>query len=428
MAERPTFRMAVKFWLKLGLLSFGGPAGQIALMHRELVEHKKWIEEARFLHALNFCMLLPGPEATQLATYCGWLLHGVRGGLAAGLLFVMPGALALWGLSWIYVSFGAMPAVAGVLHGLKAAVLAILAVAVVRVGRRSLKTSASWALAVTSGAVLALRVASFPVVVVLALAVGFFGMRRWPDAFGSGAATSTDEATVKNDLAQTRTGWETASIAGIGLSLWFVPVLVAAWLHGWGGLYTQLGWFFSKAAVVTFGGAYAVLPYVGQQAVEHYEWVTAPQMVDGLALSETTPGPLILVLQYVGFLSGWAQPGELSPLAAATWGAAMATWVTFVPTFLFILVGAPYVERWRGWAPWRGALAAVTAAVVGVIAQLAGWFAWHALWPRGGSGGVDLWVLGVGAAAGVALQWGRVGLGWVVLACGVAGALSVMGL
>jgi len=420
--------MAVKFWLKLGLLSFGGPAGQIALMHRELVENKKWIEEARFLHALNFCMLLPGPEATQLATYCGWLLHGVRGGLAAGLLFVMPGALALWGLSWIYVSFGAMPAVAGVLHGLKAAVLAILAVAVVRVGRRSLKTSASWALAVTSGAVLALRVASLPVVVVLALAVGFFGMRRWPDAFGSGAATSTDEATVKNDLAQTRTGWETASIAGIGLSLWFVPVLVAAWLHGWGGLYTHLGWFFSKAAVVTFGGAYAVLPYVGQQAVEHYEWVTAPQMVDGLALSETTPGPLILVLQYVGFLAGWAQPGELSPLAAATWGAAMATWVTFVPTFLFILVGAPYVECWRGWAPWRGALAAVTAAVVGVIAQLAGWFAWHALWPRGGSGGVDIWVLGVGAAAGVALQWGRVGLGWVVLACGVAGALSVMGL
>jgi chromate transporter len=221
---------------------------------------------------------------------------------------------------------------------------------------------------------------------------------------------------------------ETAWIAGIGLALWFAPVVGAVWLQGGEGLFAQLGWFFSKAAVVTFGGAYAVLPYVGQQAVEHYYWVTAPQMVDGLALAETTPGPLILVLQHVGFLAGWAQPGGLSPLAAATWGAAMTTWVTFVPTFLFILVGAPYVERCRGWAAWRGALAAVSAAVVGVIAQLAGWFAWHALWPRGGSGGVDFWVLGVAVAAGVALHWGRVGLGWVVLACGVAGALSVVGL
>jgi len=416
--------MAVKFWLKLGLLSFGGPAGQIALMHRELVEQKKWVEEARFLHALNFCMLLPGPEATQLATYCGWLMHGVRGGLVAGVLFVLPGALAMWGLSWIYVSFGAVPAVAGVLHGLKAAVLAILAVAVLRVGRKSLKTLIAWALAVTAGVVLALGVAPFPVVVVVALAMGFFGVRRWPDAFGQTSTAGASEAAVVNDATQTRTMRETVWIAGIGLALWFVPVVVAAWLQGGGGLFAQLGWFFSKAAVVTFGGAYAVLPYVGQQAVEQYQWVTPPQMVDGLALAETTPGPLILVLQYVGFLAGWAQSGGLSPLAAATWGAVMTTWVTFVPTFLFILVGAPYVERCRGWAPWRGALAAVTAAVVGVIAQLAGWFAWHALWPRGGSGGVDFWVLSVGVAAGLALQWGRVGLGWVVLASGIAGALS----
>jgi chromate transporter len=428
MAARPTFRMAVKFWLKLGLLSFGGPAGQIALMHRELVEQKKWVEEARFLHALNFCMLLPGPEATQLATYCGWLMHGVRGGLVAGVLFVLPGALAMWGLSWIYVSFGAVPAVAGVLHGLKAAVLAILAVAVVRVGRKSLKTLIAWALAVTAGLVLALGVAPFPVVVVVALAVGFFGVRRWPDAFGQTSTAGASEAAVVNDATQTRTVRETVWIAGIGLALWFGPVVVAAWLQGGGGLFAQLGWFFSKAAVVTFGGAYAVLPYVGQQAVEQYQWVTPPQMLDGLALAETTPGPLILVLQYVGFLAGWAQPGGLSPLAAATWSAVMTTWVTFVPTFLFILVGAPYVERCRGWAPWRGALAAVTAAVVGVIAQLAGWFAWHALWPRGGSGGVDFWVLGLGVTAGVALQWGRVGLGWVVLASGLAGAFSAVGL
>ncbi len=428
MVARPTFRMAVKFWLKLGLLSFGGPAGQIAMMHRELVEQKKWVEESRFLHALNFCMLLPGPEATQLATYCGWLLHGLRGGLVAGVLFVLPGALAMWGLSWIYVSFGSVPAVAGVLHGLKAAVLAILAVAVLRVGRKSLKTPIAWALAVTAGVVLALGLVPFPVVVLVALAVGFFGVRRWPDAFGQTSTAGASEAAEANDVTQTRTVRETVWIAGIGLALWFVPVVGAAWLQGGGGLYGQLGWFFSKAAAVTFGGAYAVLPYVGQQAVEHYYWVTSQQMMDGLALAETTPGPLILVLQYVGFLAGWAQPGGLSPLAAATWSAAMTTWVTFVPTFLFILVGAPYVERCRGWAPWRGALAAVSAAVVGVIAQLAVWFTWHALWPRGISGGVDFWVLGLGVTAGVVLQWGRVGLGWVVLASGLAGAFSAVGL
>ena len=426
MAARPTFRMAVKFWLKLGLLSFGGPAGQIALMHRELVEQKKWVEESRFLHALNFSMLLPGPEATQLATYCGWLLHGLRGGLVAGVLFVLPGALAMWGLSWIYVSFGSVPAVAGVLHGLKAAVLAILAVAVLRVGRKSLKTPIAWVLAGTTGVVLALGLAPFPVVVLVALVVGFFGVRRWPDAFGQTSTASASEAAVENDVTQTRTVRETVWIAGIGLALWFVPVVGAAWLQGGGGLYAQLGWFFSKAAVVTFGGAYAVLPYVGQQAVEHYYWVTPQQMMDGLALAETTPGPLILVLQYVGFIAGWAQPGGLSPLAAATWSAAMTTWVTFVPTFLFILVGAPYVERCRGWASWRGALAAVSAAVVGVIAQLAGWFTWHALLPRGISGGVDFWVLVLGVTAGVVLQWGRVGLGWVVLASGLAGAFSAV--
>ena len=428
MVARPTFRTAVKFWFKLGLLSFGGPAGQIALMHRELVEQKKWIEHARFMHALNFCMLLPGPEATQLATYCGWLLHGVRGGVAAGALFVLPGALAMWGLSWLYVSFGAIPAVAGGLHGLKAAVLAILAVALVRIGRTSLTTPLAWALALIAGALLAGGVVPFPLVVMGALAVGFFSVRRWPQVFGHSAAARASEAADAHEPTRTRTPRQTAWIAIIGLALWFAPVVAAGWWQGEGGLYAQLGGFFSKAAVVTFGGAYAVLPYVGQQAVEHYQWLTAPQMLDGLALAETTPGPLILVLQHVGFLAGWAHPGGLSPWVAATWGAALTTWVTFVPTFLFILVGAPYVERSRGWAAWRGALAAVTVAVVGVIAQLAGWFAWHALWPRGFSGGVDFWVLGLGVAAWVALQCGRVGLGWVVLAAGVAGALSVLAL
>lgn len=427
MEEKPTFREALRFWAKLGFISFGGPAGQIAIMHRELVEKKRWVEESRFLHALNFCMLLPGPEATQLATYCGWRLHGVRGGLAAGVLFVLPGALALWGLSWIYAAHGAVPAVAAVFHGLKAAVLAILAAAVVRVGRKALKTKVAWGLAVAAfGALFFLR-APFPAVVATALALGFFGGKFWPGVLGETAVKGA-EVNAGGDQAALGTTRPTFMIAVIGVALWAAPVVAAGVWQGWGGLYAQLGWFFSKAAVVTFGGAYAVLPYVGQQAVEHYGWVSAAQMVDGLALAETTPGPLIIVLQHVGFLAGWAQPGGMSPLGAATLGAVMTTWVTFVPTYLFVLVGAPYVERLRGYAALSAALAAVTAAVVGVVANLAVWFAVHAVWPAGVGGRVDGGVLALAVVAWLALQFGRVGMGWVVLGCGAAGwGWSVLG-
>jgi chromate transporter len=421
MVDKPTFREALRFWVKLGFISFGGPAGQIAVMHRELVEKKRWVEEARFLHALNFCMLLPGPEATQLATYCGWLLHGVRGGLVAGVLFVLPGALLLWGLSWVYVSFGAIAAVAAIFHGLKAAVLAIVVAAVLRVGRKALQTRFAWGVAAVAFAALFFGHVPFPAVVLGALLAGFFGEKIF---FGKSGAKAATQGNTAERCAQPN-GRSTLRIALAGVAVWFAPVVLAGLIQGWGGLYAQLGWFFSKAAVVTFGGAYAVLPYVGQQAVETHHWLTAPQMLDGLAFAETTPGPLILVLQFVGFLAGWNQPGGL---AAATLGAAMTTWVTFVPTYLFVLVGAPYVEQLRGNGRLSAALAAVTAAVVGVILNLAVWFAQHTVWPAGRGGGADGFAAGVSVAAFVALQWGKAGLGWVIAASAMAGwAWSTLG-
>lgn len=410
---QPTQREALRFWFKLGCISFGGPAGQIAVMHRELVERKGWIEEKRFLHALNFCMLLPGPEATQLATYCGWLLHGVRGGLAAGVLFVLPGAGTLWLLSWIYVTYGAVPAVAAIFHGLKATVLAIVVAAVVRIGRKALVGPVAWGLAATAfGALFFLRV-PFPIVVFGALAVGFVGGRMAPRAFGVEVNAEPGVA-----LPAAIPAGRTLRLAVVGVALWFAPVLLATRWPG-GELLAQLGWFFSKAAVVTFGGAYAVLPYVGQQAVEHYHWITPGQMLDGLAFAETTPGPLVMVLQFVGFLSGWRQPGALAPLGAATLGAAMTTWVTFVPTYLFILLGAPYVERLRGNVRLNAALAAVTAAVVGVILNLAIWFALQVVFPAHAR--VDWFALAVGVTALVALERFKVGIVPVIIAGGALG-------
>jgi chromate transporter len=411
----PTFREALRFWLKLGCISFGGPAGQIAVMHRELVERKRWIEESRFLHALNFCMLLPGPEATQLATYCGWLLHGVRGGLAAGILFVLPGALTLWGLSWIYVSYGAVPVVAAVFHGLKATVLAIVVAAVIRVGRKALKSPVAWALAAAAFVGLFFLRLPFPLIVFGALALGYFGGKWAPRAFG--VDTSPEPVAEPGPMVSAR---NSLRLAAIGLALWFAPVLVASAMKD-GDLYAQLGWFFSKAAVVTFGGAYAVLPYVGQQAVEHYHWITPGQMLDGLAFAETTPGPLIMVLQFVGFVAGWRQPGALPPLGAATLGALMTTWVTFVPTYLFILLGAPYIERLRGDVRLNAALAAVTAAVVGVILNLAVWFALQTVFPAHAA--MDGFALVVGVAALVALERFKVGIVPVVLAGGALGLI-----
>jgi chromate transporter len=411
----PSFREALRFWLKLGCISFGGPAGQIAVMHRELVQRKGWISESRFLHALSFCMLLPGPEATQLAAYCGWRLHGLRGGIAAGLLFVLPGAVVLWGLSWLYVSFGALPAVEALFHGLKAAVLALVVSAVLRVGRRALRTGAACLIAAAAfGALFFLRV-PFPAVVAGALAVGWAGGRCFPRAFGGGPAPEREM-----ELDTPPPGRPpTLRVAAAGLMLWLAPVGCAGAGWGWGSLWARLGWFFSNAAVVTFGGAYAVLPYVAQEAVARYHWLTARQMLDGLAFAETTPGPLVLVLDYVGFLAGWFHRGGLSPLAAATAGSLLTAWVTFVPAILFILVGAPYLERLRGIPGLNQALAAVTAAVVGVILNLALWFAWQTAFPAAGR--PDGFVLAVMLGAFVALERFRAGVVPVILASGLAG-------
>jgi chromate transporter len=418
---KPSFRETLRFWLKLGCISFGGPAGQIAIMHRELVERKRWIAEGRFLHALNFCMLLPGPEATQLATYCGWLLNGVRGGIAAGVLFVLPGAIVLWGLSWIYVSYGALPAVTAVFNGLKAAVLAIVVSAVLRVGRRALRTPVAWLVAAAAFVALFFLGVPFPWVVAGALAMGWAGYRFFPGQFGPEAGSETGGGTAEQPLAPAGRP-PTARIAAFGLMLWFAPVVAAGLWQGRGGLFARMGWFFSKAAVVTFGGAYAVLPYVAQQAVAHYHWVTPRQMLDGLAFAETTPGPLILVLQFVGFLAGWFHRGDLSPLGAATAGAFLTTWVTFVPTYLFVLLGAPYVERLRGIGRLNSALGAVTAAVVGVILNLAVWFALQTAFPRGGR--PDWFIVATAVAAFIALQRFKLEIVPVLLASGALGLFA----
>jgi chromate transporter len=373
---KPTFSEALRFWLKLGFISFGGPAGQIAIMHTEVVNRRRWVDESRFLHALNYCMLLPGPEAQQLATYLGWLMHGVKGGVAAGALFVLPAALLLWGLSWVYMACGEVPWIAAIFQGLQPAVLAIVLAALLRLGSKALKNPIMWSLAVLSFAAFFFLKAPFILVIFVAAVIGWFGSKISPKTFaiasghGSVAAGELHEP-IKVSL------WQTARTVLVCLALWLLPVLLIGWQLGWGSVWYQQGLFFSKAALVTFGGAYAVLPYVAQQAVEQYAWLSPPQMMTGLALAETTPGPLIMVLQFVGFAGGWQQPGNFSPLLSATLGAAITTWVTFLPSFLFILAGAPYVERLRHVTALSAALAAITAAVVGVILNLAVWFAWH---------------------------------------------------
>jgi len=424
-ASHPTFREALHFWLKLGLISFGGPSGQIAIMHAELVEKKKWIGEERFLHALNYCMLLPGPEATQLATYCGWLLHRTWGGITAGVLFVLPSALLLWLLSYVYVAYGQVAWVAAAFGGLKPAVTAIVISAVIRIGQRALKTSLMWALAAAAFAALYFFHAPFPVVVVTAAAVGFAGGKFLPQYFPVGDAAKTNESTATIDdrdaaPEHTRPSWTRAlKVLTISLALWWAPVIAAGFWQGWRGTLAQQGFFFSKAAMVTFGGAYAVLPYVGQQAVGHYGWLSTAQMLDGLGLAETTPGPLIMVLQFVGFLGGWNQPGALSPLLAATLGAAMTTWTTFVPCFLWIFLGAPHIEQLRGNLLLSRTLSAVTASVVGVILNLAVWFGLHVFFP--GRGVIDWFSLIVCIAAFAAMQRFKVGVIPIVVAAALLG-------
>jgi chromate transporter len=414
----PSFGAALRFWLKLGFISFGGPTGQIAIMHTELVEQKRWIGEGRFLHALNFCMLLPGPEATQLAIYCGWLLHRTWGGLVAGVLFVLPSALILWGLSVVYVTYGNLPWIAAIFSGLKPAVLAIVAAAVLRLGAKALKNAVMWSLAGLAFVAIFFFHAPFPAIVIAAALIGYVGGLRWEPVFnvvrghGAKSAASGGGAVIDDTHAapaHTRPSLARAlRVLAVGLVLWWLPVLAAGLAQGRNGTLVQESLFFSKAAMVTFGGAYAVLPYVAQQAVENFHWLTAPQMLDGLGLAETTPGPLIMVLQFVGFLGGWNHPGTLSPLLAATLGAALTTWVTFVPCFIWIFLGAPYLEQLRHQTRLTCALSAITAAVVGVVLNLAVWFGLHVILPAGDR--VDWFVAAVAVVAFVAMQRFKVGV------------------
>jgi chromate transporter len=386
-----SFGEALRVWAKIGLLSFGGPAGQVALMHQELVERRRWIDEERFLHALNYCMLLPGPEAQQLATYIGWLMHRTRGGLAAGLLFVLPGFCGVLALSVLYASLGQVPSVAALFFGLKAAVLAIVVEAVVRIGKRALQSRLLVALAVLAFVCIFFLAVPFPLLVLGAGALGLLGVRLAPQAFpdtsrrAANAAHDTvlDRMAAANELAHTRPSRSRALrvVLVCGL-LWGGPLWLLARIFGPSSVFVQEGAFFSRAAVVTFGGAYAVLAYIAQQAVDRFHWLLPGEMLDGLGLAETTPGPLIWVVQFVGFLGAFRHPAGLPPLLAGTLGALVTVWVTFVPCFLWIFLGAPYIEALRGHRGLRAALSAITAAVVGVIVNLSLWFALHVLFRR----------------------------------------------
>lgn len=381
-----SFGEAFRVWLRVACLSFGGPAGQIAVMHRILVEEKNWISEGRFLHALNYCMLLPGPEAQQLATYVGWLMHRTAGGLMAGGLFILPGIIAIMGLSYIYAAFGNVSFVEALFFGLKAAVLAIVVEAVVRVGKRALKNRIMIGLAAIAFVAIFLFAVPFPIIIIAAGVIGYAGARAGrpefaPAGHGHGGNSAVIDSMLGEavpDHVRPNTG-RAIRVGALWLTLWLVPVIALLLALGQASVFSQIALFFSKMALVTFGGAYAVLAYVAQQAVEHYHWLKPHEMLDGLGMAETTPGPLIMVLQFVGFMAAYRDPGGLSPMLAATLGGLLATWVTFTPCFLWIFVGAPYVERLRGNKGLAGALSAITAAVVGVILNLSIWFALHTL-------------------------------------------------
>jgi len=433
-----SFAEATRTWLRIGLLSFGGPAGQIAVMHRILVDEKRWIGEERFLHALSYCMLLPGPEAQQLATYIGWLLHGTRGGLVAGLLFVLPGFISIMALSIAYVLWQQQPIVEGLFLGLKAAVIALVIEALLRIGKRALTSRSALSVAGLAFFAIAVFHAPFPLIV---LGAGLAGYLRARFGFGSFAAPRSRAAAPAAPppiidaglLTQAQPSASRAiKLLALWLPLWFAPVLACAWWLGAASTYTQLGVFFSKMAVVTFGGAYAVLTYVAQQAVERFAWVTPAQMLDGLGLAESTPGPLIMVVQFVGFLAAYQVAAGDHPLLSGVLGALLTVWVTFVPCFLWIFLGAPYIEALRGNAALASALAAITAAVVGVIANLALWFATHVLFARLGQHGmpdlsslrlVPALLTGVAMTLLFVLKWN---LARTLTVCAALGAASVM--
>ena len=429
-----SFWQAFRFWLKLGFISFGGPAGQIAIMHTELVERRKWISEKRFLHALNYCMVLPGPEAQQLATYIGWLMHRSWGGIIAGGLFVLPSLFILVALSWIYIALGDVPWVAGIFYGVKPAVAAIVVQATHRIGSRALKNRWMWGLASASFvAIFALNI-PFPAIVAGAALIGFCGGRFAPQHFkmsvSHGPATAHNTGALIDDDTPTpphaRFRWSRLTgVLLIGAALWMVPMLMLILGLGWDNTFTQMGWFFTKAALLTFGGAYAVLPYVYQGAVVHYGWLSPTQMIDGLALGETTPGPLIMVVAFVGFVGGYLQAlfGPDSLFLAGAVAATLVTWFTFLPSFLFILAGGPLVESTHDDLHFTAPLTAITAAVVGVILNLALFFGYHVLWPGGFDGNFD-WVSGVIAvAATVALFRYKLNVIHVIGACALAGLL-----
>ncbi|MDH1624209.1 chromate efflux transporter [Pseudomonas chengduensis] len=430
--ESVSFWLALLFWLKLGFISFGGPAGQIAIMHQELVERRRWISERRFLHALNYCMLLPGPEAQQLATYIGWLLHRTWGGVIAGVLFVLPSLLILIVLSWVYIAFGDVPLVAGIFYGIKPAVTAIVLQAAHRIGSRALKNNWLWAIAGASFvAIFALNL-PFPLIVLGAALIGYLGGRYAPAKFSVGgghaaADKSYGPALIDDDTpppAHARFRWSRlALILLVGAALWLLPMGLLTALFGWDGSLTQMGWFFTKAALLTFGGAYAVLPYVYQGAVGHYGWLTPTQMIDGLALGETTPGPLIMVVAFVGFVGAYVQPvfGGDSAFVSGALAACLVTWFTFLPSFLFILAGGPLVESTHGELKFTAPLTGITAAVVGVILNLALFFAYHVLWPEGFAGRFDWPSALIALGAAVALLRFKRGVIQVLLGCALVG-------
>ena len=423
---------AFSFWLKLGFISFGGPAGQIAIMHEELVERRRWISENRFLHALNYCMLLPGPEAQQLATYIGWLLHRTWGGIVAGGLFVLPSLFILVALSWIYMAFGDVPAIAGMFYGIKPAVTALVVHAAWRVGSRALKNGWLWSIAAAAFISIFAFNIPFPLIVLAAGTIGYFGGKYAPDKFktggGHGGAAKTIGPALIDDSTPTPehalfTWKRFCQVLVVFLGLWLAAIGALTAAYGWDAVLTQMAWFFTKAALLTFGGAYAVLPYVYQGAVDHFQWLTGPQMIDGLALGETTPGPLIMVVAFVGFVGGWTKAifGPDALFLAGAVAATVVTFFTFLPSFFFILLGGPFIESTHGNLKFTAPLVGITAAVVGVIVNLAVFFAYHVLWPQGLSGPFEWPSAVIGVAAAIALFRFKVGVIPVVLVSGIVG-------
>lgn len=429
---------AFRFWLKLGCISFGGPAGQIALMHEELVERRRWISENRFLHALNYCMVLPGPEAQQLATYIGWLMHRTWGGIVAGGLFVLPSLLLLIALSWVYMAFGSTPAIAGLFYGIKPAVTALVVHAAWRVGSRTLKNAWLWAIAVASFVAIFALSLPFPLIVLMAGLIGYVGGKVAPDKFKAGGSHGAAQqghgpALIDDDTptpAHVRFNWvRLRGVLLLSLTLWGLALGGLTAVFGWDGVLSQMGWFFTKAALLTFGGAYAVLPYVYQGAVDHFHWLTGPQMIDGLALGETTPGPLIMVVAFVGFVGGWTTQifGSDSLWLAGAAAAMVVTFFTFLPSFVFILLGGPFIESTHGNLKFTAPLTGITAAVVGVIVNLAVFFAYHVLWPQGLVGSFEWASAVIGLVAALALFRFKAGVISVVLGAGLAGLVFQLG-